>query len=514
METIIEMKDIVKVFPPNVVAVDAVTADFRKGEIHAIVGENGAGKSTLMKVLYGLESKNSGEILFHGKITIFKDPGEAIAAGIGMVHQEILLIQEYTIWENIVLGIEPVGLLGRINQVEARRNVQQKIDEFKFNLNPDDKVEDISVAARQKVEILKLLYHNVEVLILDEPTAVLTPQEIPQLFSELQRLRGNGKTILFISHHLDEVLTLSDRITVMRKGKKIATVDAKDTNKEDLARMMVGRDVLFLSKREAKQPGPVVFSIENLTYIDGNKRKRLDHLQLQVRAGEIVGIAGVEGNGQFELVNLIMGLSHPSSGQIQVNGKELTTADILERRKCVSFVSQDRSKMGAAVKASITDNVMMTHHRLNKRFTHWNGLLLDYRYSRQFTHQIEQQFNVSMGSMDNPFKSLSGGNQQKVILGRELLLDTPFLLLDQPTRGLDVGSIEYVHEIILKMRSQDRAILLISADLEELFRISDRIVVLSRGKIVADLPTEKTTVDQVGYLMLEGEDKAVEKEIR
>jgi len=514
METIIEMKEIVKVFPPNVIAVNGVTADFHKGEIHAIVGENGAGKSTLMKILYGLEPKNSGEILFHGQVVNFKDPGEAIAAGIGMVHQEILLIQEYTIWENIVLGIEPVGLLGRINQGEARRNVQIKIDEFKFNLNPDDKIAEISVAARQKVEILKLLYRNVEVLILDEPTSVLTPQEIPQLFSELQRLRDNGKTILFISHHLDEVLTLSDRITVMRKGKKIDTVDAKDTNKKDLARMMVGRDVLFLSKREVKKPGPVVVSIENLTYLDGNKRKRLDNLHIQVRAGEIVGIAGVEGNGQFELVNLIMGLSHPSSGQIQVNGKELTSANILERRKCVSFVSQDRSKMGAAVKASITDNVMMTHHRLNKRFTHWKGLLLDYRYSRQFTRQIEEQFSVSMGSMDNPFRSLSGGNQQKVILGRELLLEAPFLLLDQPTRGLDVGSIEFVHETILKMRSQDRAVLLISADLEELFRISDRIVVLSRGKIVADLPIEKATVDQVGYLMLEGENKAIEQEIR
>jgi general nucleoside transport system ATP-binding protein len=514
MDTIIEMKDIIKVFPPNVVALDTVSTDFRKGEIHAIVGENGAGKSTLMKVLYGLEGRNGGEILYHGEPINYKNPGEAIAAGIGMVHQEILLIQEYTIWENIVLGMEPTGFLGRINKTQAIQNVQKKIDEFKFNLNPNDKIEDISVAARQKVEILKLLYRNVEVLILDEPTAVLTPQEIPQLFSELQRLRDNGKTILFISHHLDEVLALSDRITVMRKGKMIATVDAKDTNKEDLARMMVGRDVLFLSKRETKQPGQLVFSIKNLSCVDGNKRKRLDDLNLQVRAGEIVGIAGVEGNGQYELVNSIMGLIQPTSGQIEVNNNNLISADILERRKFVSFVSQDRSKMGAAIKASITDNVMMTHHRLNKRFTHWNGALLDYRYSRQFTRQIEEQFGVSMGSMDNPFKSLSGGNQQKVILGRELLLDTPFLLLDQPTRGLDVGSIEYVHEIILKMRSQDRAILLISADLEELFRISDRIVVLNRGRIVADLPTEKTNVDQVGYLMLEGKEKEDAKETR
>jgi simple sugar transport system ATP-binding protein len=513
MDTIIEMRDIVKVFPPNVVALDDVSTEFRKGEIHAIVGENGAGKSTLMKVLYGLEPRNDGEIIYKGKSAQFNSPGEAIAGGIGMVHQEILLIQEYTIWENIVLGMEPTGFLGRINRQEARRSVQSKIDEFKFNLNPDDKVENISVAARQKVEILKLLYRNVEVLILDEPTAVLTPQEIPQLFGELRRLRDTGKTILFISHHLDEVLDLSDRITVMRKGKKIATVEAQKTNKEDLARMMVGRDVLFLSKREPKQLGEVAVSIDNLKYVDGNNRTRLEDIHLQIHAGEIVGVAGVEGNGQFELVNAIMGLIQPTTGKISVLGHDLATADILDRRRFISFVSQDRGKMGAAVKASINENVMMTHHRLNPKFTRWNGMLLDYRYARSFTHSIEEKFSVSMGSMDNPFKSLSGGNQQKVILGRELQLDTPFLLLDQPTRGLDVGSIEYVHELILKMRMEDRAVLLISADLEELFRISDRIVVLHRGRIVADLPVEQTNVDQVGYLMLEGKEKENAQEV-
>ena len=514
MESIIEMKDIVKVFPPNVVALDSVSAEFRRGEIHAIVGENGAGKSTLMKVLYGLEASNGGGIYLNGNPVHFRDPGEAIAAGIGMVHQEILLIQEYSIWQNIILGIEPSNFWGKIDQQQARQSVQKKIEEFNFNLRPDDKIEDISVAARQKVEILKLLYRNVEVLILDEPTAVLTPQEIPQLFQELRRLRDTGKTILFISHHLDEVLALSDRITVMRKGKKVATVDTGETNKEDLAKMMIGREVLFLSQREAKPAGRVVFEVDNLNYLDGNHHKRLENLHLEVKAGEIVGIAGVEGNGQFELVNSIMGLIQPSAGRILVNGQDLTKAEILERRKFISFVSQDRGKMSASLNASITENLMMTHHRLNPRFTQWKGMLLDFKYARQFTREVEQQFTVNMGSMDEPFKSLSGGNQQKVILGRELLLDTPFLLLDQPTRGLDVGSIEYVHELILKMRTQDRAILLISADLEELFRIADRIVVLHRGKIVGDLLTENTDVEQIGYLMLEGKDKADAKEIR
>lgn len=512
MQVLIEMKDIIKVFPPNVVAVDNVTTDFRKGEIHAIVGENGAGKSTLMKVFYGLEQFNQGEIRYLGQTVRFQEPGEAIARGIGMVHQEILLIPQYTVWENIVLGAEPINFLGVIDRQRARQMVQSKIDEFQFNLDIDAKVDDISVAARQKVEILKLLYRNVSVLILDEPTAVLTPQEIPQLFNELRRLRDHGHTILFISHHLEEVLTLSDRITVMRKGKKIATVQAEETTKEELAEMMVGRAVLFTSHREKSNPGMEVFSIENLTYVDGTHHTRLENINFHVREGELVGIAGVEGNGQFELVNSIMGLIRVTQGKISVNGFDITNAEILERRRYISFVSQDRGKMGAAVKASILENVMMTHHRLNPDFTAWKGLILNDQFARQFTRQIEQQFAVVMGNQDNPFRSLSGGNQQKVILGRELLLDTPFLLLDQPTRGLDVGSIEYVHETILKMRELKRAILLISADLEELFRIADRILVLHRGKIAADLPTDQTNIEQIGYLMLEGKEKNLAKE--
>lgn len=507
MQILIEMKDIIKVFPPNVVAVDNVSTDFQKGEIHAIVGENGAGKSTLMKVLYGLEQYNQGEILINGKGINFQEPGDAIAHGIGMVHQEILLIPQYTVWENIILGAEPTNFLGMIDSQTARKLVQAKVDEFQFNLNIDAKVDDISVAAAQKVEILKLLYRNVSVLILDEPTAVLTPQEIPQLFNELRRLRDHGHTILFISHHLEEVLTLSDRITVMRKGKKIATVNANETNKEELAQMMVGRTVLFTSHREKKEVGEKTFEVDHLTYIDGTHHERLTDINFHVREGEIVGIAGVEGNGQYELVNSIMGLIHITQGNIQVNKTNITKADILERRKHISFVSQNRGKMGAAVKASILENLMMTHHRLNPKFTKWNGLLLNDQYAREFTRLIEQQFSVVMDNMDNPFRSLSGGNQQKVILGRELLLDTPFVLLDQPTRGLDVGSIEYVHELIIKMKEQNRAILLISADLEELFRIADRILVLHRGKIVADLPTEKTDIEEVGYLMLEGKEK-------
>ncbi|MBN1266975.1 MAG: ABC transporter ATP-binding protein [Anaerolineales bacterium] len=504
MENIIEMTGIVKVFPPNVVALDNVSAGFRRGEIHAIVGENGAGKSTLMKVLYGMEERNAGEIFYSGKPVFYHEPGEAIADGIGMVHQEILLIPEYTVCQNVVLGVEPTHILGVLDDEEARRRVVEKIEEFQSNLQPETLVEDLSVAARQKVEILKLLYRNVSILILDEPTAVLTPQEIPQFFNELRRLRDNGKTILFISHHLDEVVELSDRITVMRKGEVVDTVDAAGTSKRELASMMVGREVIFTSLREEKKPGEVVFSVSGLSYRNPHGHQQLKEISFDVRAGEIVGIAGVEGNGQYELVNTITGLLDASGGSFQVNGTGLTHLPILERRKRISYVSQDRSRMGASRTASIIENTIMSHHRLNRNFTRWKGILLNFKAARQFTENVQERFSVNMGSMDNPFNSLSGGNQQKIILGRELSLDAPFVLLDQPTRGLDVGSIEYVHHQILRMREQGRAVLLLSADLDELFRISDRILVMHRGKIVADHKNEDTTLEEVGIQMLEG----------
>jgi general nucleoside transport system ATP-binding protein len=504
LDDIIEMSHILKVFPPSLVALDNVSVTFRKGEIHAIVGENGAGKSTLMKILYGMQPADSGEIIYAGKKVKFNDPGEAIQAGIGMVHQEIMLVNQYKVWENVVLGIEPVKFLDYLDGKKARQQVKEKIEEFNFNLDPDTKVEDISIAARQKVEILKLLFRNVSVLIMDEPTSVLTPQEIPQLFDELKRLRDNDHTILFISHHLDEVLDLSDRITVLRKGEKVGTIDAAEITKTGLSQMMVGREVIFESIRHAQPPGEVVFEIAGLNYTDPDKRPRLTDINLHVRAGEIVGIAGVEGNGQLELVNVIIGLINPTSGSIKAQGEEITRKPILEKRKKVAFVSQDRANMSACVPAKITENAIMTHHRLDKRFTDWGGRVLDAREAALFTEKVHDQFDVQMTTGDAPFKSLSGGNQQKMILGRELLLKAPFILLDQPTRGLDVGSIEYVHSLIMDMRSRQRAILMISADLEELFRLCDRLVVMHRGKVVAELETEATNVTEIGYLMLEG----------
>ncbi|MFZ4662713.1 MAG: ABC transporter ATP-binding protein [Caldilineaceae bacterium] len=505
MNPIITLQNIVKIYPPNLVALDKVSVDFLPGEIHAIVGENGAGKSTLMKVLYGQEAASAGVITYQDKPVHFRHPGEAIANGIGMVHQEILLIPEYTVWQNIVLGAEPVDRWGRLDVAQARRQVGAKIAEFGFQLDPDALAGDLSVAAQQKVEILKLLYRNVTVLILDEPTAVLTPQEIPQLFTELRRLRETGRTILFISHHLDEVLALSDRITVLRKGRFVATVTAAETNEADLARMMVGRDLRPAPRRVKPTLGKAVFTVQNLSYVDKRGRHLLADINLVVRAGEIVGVAGVEGNGQFELAQSIIGLLLPSSGEIQVNGESITQLPILARRDRVSFVPQNRRTMGAAVTASITENVLMTHHRLNPRFTRWGGRLLDMREADRFTDEVEAAFGVVMRDNDQPFGSLSGGNQQKIILGRELALDNPFVLLDQPTRGLDVGSIEYVHGVITRLSEEGRAVLLISADLEELFALADRIVVLHRGRLVADLPTGETTIAAVGHFMLEGQ---------
>ncbi len=504
MDDIIEMNGIVKIFPPSLVALDDVSVTFRKGEIHAIVGENGAGKSTLMKALYGMQPADAGEIIFNGSKVKFIGSGEAIKAGIGMVHQEIMLVPQYTVWENVVLGSEPVNFIGHLDSKKARQLVKDKIDEFNFNLDVDAKIENISIAARQKVEILKLLFRNVKVLIMDEPTSVLTPQEIPQLFGELKRLRDNGHTILFISHHLDEVLDLSDRITVLRKGRKIGTLETREATKAGLAQMMVGREVIFETIRQEQPAGDVLFKIEHLNYTDHDNRDHLKDINLQVRAGEIVGVAGVEGNGQLELVNVIMGLIDPTSGSIFAQGVDITRKPILEKRRRIAFVSQDRGNMGASANAKITENVIMTHHRLNPLFTRWGGRILDFNKTAGFTKEVQDRFDVQMSTGENAFKSLSGGNQQKVILGRELLLEAPFILLDQPTRGLDVGSIEYVHRQMMEMRAKMRGILLISADLEELFRLSDRLVVMHRGKVVAELETKKTNVTEVGYLMLEG----------
>ncbi len=485
-----------KVFPPDVVALDDVSVDLRSGEVHAIVGENGAGKSTLMKILYGIHQPDAGRIRHLGREVRYSGPRDAITAGIGMVHQEILLVDEFTVWENVALGNEPVNVWGRVDRERARRDVAASIEVFELGIDGDALAGDLTVARRQQVEILKLLHRRVDVLILDEPTTVLAPGEVDELFEELDILRKGGRTIVFISHHLDEVLEIADRITVMRKGRLAGEVARGEATQESLARMMVGRNVVFTTERTPVDKGEVVLSVV------GVSAEGLDDASLSVSAGEVVGVAGVTGNGQGPFVECIVGLRPTTAGEIGIGGQDVAGVDILDRRRLLSYVPEDRRRAGAAVTSSIAENAIMTHHRLDPTLS--TGRLLDRGRMRELTETIRSGFSVVMSSPDAEFGSMSGGNQQKVILGRELSLDTDLVLLDQPTRGMDVGSIEYVHGLVDRLRSEGRAVLMVSADLEELFRVSDRIVVFHRGGIVADLVTTETDITEVGLAMLGG----------
>jgi simple sugar transport system ATP-binding protein len=501
-----------KTFPPATLALDDVSLSCERGEIHAIVGENGAGKSTLMKVLYGLEHADSGTIEFDGRRLAIRSPRDALAAGIGMVHQELVQVPEFTVWENVVLGIEPVGPFGSLNANDAARYVQSRIDEFGFGLRAGARLGDLSVAARQKIEILKLLCRDVRVLILDEPTAVLTPQEIPPFFDELRRLRDAGRTLLFISHHLDEVLELCDRVTVLRRGVHVATRPAAELTRSELATLMVGRDVDSQRRVERETIlGPVVLQLDALRVAAADGRPALIDVSLQVHESEIVGVAGVEGNGQAELVETLIGLTAPEriAGFIQIAGVRLTrNATILERRRHLSFVPADRGGAGSALQASVVDNVLMGHHRLDPAMTWAGGAMLNNGAARRLGEGIRQRYDVSLSGLDAPMRSLSGGNQQKVILGRELAAELPLLILDQPTRGLDVSAAEFVHNEILAQRDLGRAILMVSSDLEELLALADRVLVLHRGRLAGSLPIAEATIERVGRLMLTGSDDA------
>ncbi|MDI3547183.1 MAG: ral nucleoside transport system ATP-binding protein [Halanaerobiales bacterium] len=499
---LIKISSLVKIYPPATLAVDQVDLTIKEGEIHSIIGENGAGKSTLMKALYGLIPYNSGKIYLRGKEINFGSPKEAVRAGIGMVHQEFMLIPSYTVLENVILGVEPTGYFGVLNKRKARERVEKLVEEYNLNLNLNARIEDISVAARQKVEILKLLYKDVDILILDEPTAVLTPQEIEELFSRLKRLKAMEKTIIFISHKLDEVLELSDTITVMRKGKKVTTMVNENLTKSELARAMVGREVVFTVKKDEARPGDEVLRINNLTYTDRYKQERLKGINFNIRKGEIVGLAGVEGNGQFELVNCIMGLIDDYQGEILINGVRIDNLSILERRKLMAYLPQDRKDTGSAQDLSLISNSIMTHHRINPGLTGRWEALLDPGASRELTGQIIDKFNVLIPGIDAPISSLSGGNQQKVIVGREFMLNTDFVLLDQPTRGLDVGSIEFIQKEIIRKRDSGVGILLISADLDELFNLSDRLLIIYQGRIVAEVDPAEVDKEEVGEYML------------
>lgn len=499
-DTYIQMKGIVKVFPPDNVALKDVHLDIAAGEIHSIIGENGAGKSTLMKVLFGMERPGEGEIYISGEKVHISSPQEAVAKGVGMVHQEFMLIGEYTVLENIVLGLEPVKY-GLLNLDVSRKKLEAIMKEFKFDIPLDEKVKNISIAAQQKIEIVKLLYRDVNTLILDEPTAVLAPQEVEELFTLLKRLHKEGKTILFISHKLDEVLEVSERITVMRGGKLIWTRENKDLSKADLANAMVGREVMLKVDKGEAHPGKAVLEVEHLTVNNANiQKKDLDDVSLTVHSGEIVGVAGVEGNGQYELVQAVTGLL-PSEGTVRLNGKEIEKLDIHERRKMIAYVPQDRKTSGSSQTDSIEMNSMMTHHYISDSLMGKLGLISG-KKTKKLADGIIESYQVACQGPAMPIGSLSGGNQQKVIVGREFELPSELLVIDQPVRGLDVGSIEYIHKKIIEKRDAGEAVLLVSADLDELFNLSDRIVVMHGGKAVMVKQTKETDREEVGAYML------------
>ena len=525
-----------KVFPPALLALDRVALAIREGEIHSVIGENGAGKSTLMHVLYGMHPANSGRVILRGEEADFSTPREAVKAGIGMLHQEFMLIPSYTVYENVILGAEPITKFGSLDRRTAREKVSGLIEEYRLNLDPAARVEGLSVAAQQKVEILKLLYRDAAILILDEPTAVLTPREIEELFKRLKAMSRDGKTLLFISHKLDEVLELSDRITVMRKGRRITTEKNRNLTKAHLARAMVGREVMFSVRKTDADPGETVLSMESIVEappggrrvggrgVDrrsrggaafgsgrGSKGSRggrsgarplLKNISLELRSGEILGVAGVEGNGRLELIRVLTGVLGTAEGRIVLEGEDITQLGITERRGRFAYVPQKRKTEGSSQQASLIHNTVMTHHRFSARFQGPMKHLLSRKAGRAFTGEVIREFGVAAPSPRVTIGTLSGGNQQKIIIGREASLNSRFLLLDQPTRGLDVGSIEYIRKRIIQLRNRGTACLLISADLDELFALSDRLLVLHRGAVVAELNPEKTTIEEVGGYML------------
>ena len=499
---LVELRNLVKVFPPSVVALDGANLKIESGKVHSIIGENGAGKTTLMRAFYGLISCERGEMYYRGDAVSFSSPSEAVRAGIGMVHQEFMLIPSYRVIENIIIGAEPCKFHWTIDWKRARAHTMALMEKYGISVDLDAQVKTLSVAAQQKIEILKLLCRDVDVLILDEPTAVLTPQETEQLFRRIRALQSEGKTIIFISHKLDEVRDISDTITVMRKGRDVATIPNKDVTRKTLASLMVGREVIFSVEVPPAVPGEIVMEMEKVKSEPAGDGAGIDIDLLQVRRGEIVGIAGLEGHGQLALTEVITGLRRPIGGAIRILGEDVGAEGTITRRKHLSYVPQDRRYMGTCQSATLTHNAIMTHHRTNPLLAAMRGIFLSSTRCRELSQQIIDDFNVKISDLNQQIMHLSGGNQQKVVVGREFHLDHPFVLLDQPTRGLDVGSIEYIQKRIVEIRMAGCGCLLLSADLDELQTLSDRIVVLYQGRIVAEFGREEADRITIGHYML------------
>ncbi|HTH52278.1 MAG TPA: ABC transporter ATP-binding protein [Pyrinomonadaceae bacterium] len=496
----LELKNITKTFG-DVTANNDVSINVKKGTIHAIVGENGAGKSTIMRIAYGFYAADSGEIHVDGKKADIRGPHDAIARGVGMVHQHFMLVDTMTVAENIVLGAE-TGSAVALDLDEASRRIRSLSEELKLDINPNSTIEDLSVGQQQRVELLKALYRDAELLILDEPTAVLSPQEVEEFFGILRRMKSQGKTIIIITHKLDEVLAISDEVTVMRDGKAVGHTMTADTNAKDLARMIVGRDVLLRVEKTDAEPKDAVLAVRDLC-IRGNHGMAVDGVSFEVRAGEIVGIAGIEGNGQTELIEALAGLRGVAGGSFSFEDKDVTTRSARQLKELrIAHIPEDRHKRGLLLASDLAENsILGVHYRPPVAAA--SGLMNTTAIGKR-VREIIDDFDVRPPNPALPAKALSGGNQQKLIIGREFWLNPKLLLVSQPTRGVDIGAIEFIHRKLIGLRDAGSAVLLVSAELEEVTALADRLLVIREGKIVGEVDPKTTSTEDIGLMMTGG----------
>jgi ABC-type uncharacterized transport system ATPase subunit len=505
---VLEMRGISKRFATGTLANDHIDLDLQPREIHALLGENGAGKSTLMNILYGLVTPDEGEIRIDGEPAVIRDPADAIARGIGMVHQHFMLVPVLTVAENVVLGQEITQGGQILDMPAAERRIRELADRLGFTVDPRARVDQLSLGQQQRVEILKAIYRGARILVLDEPTAVLTPQETREIFGVLQRLREDGTSIIFISHKLDEVLEIADRITVIRRGKVVGSRRPAETNESELAELMVGRAVSLRVDRGQSHPGDVVLEVIGLRATDDRRHEVCRGVDMSIRAGEIVGIAGVGGNGQDELVECIVGLRKPIAGTIRLAGRDITRLSVEARRDLgIAYVPADRQRFGLVLPYRLPDNFVLTRYAESPYAAGFGGFVRQDQPIRSEAGRLAKEFDVRTSSLDVAAATLSGGNQQKVVVAREFRHDLKVLVLDQPTRGLDVGSVEFIHRQVIERRDAGVAVLLVSAELDEVLDLSDRILVMYRGRIVGSFAAAEAQREKVGLLMATGEER-------
>lgn len=496
----VEMRGVTKRFG-DVLANDSISLAVESGSIHAIIGENGAGKSTAMNILYGFYAADSGEILIDGQTRSIQNPGDAIRLGLGMVHQHFMLVEPLTVTENIILGSEP-GSSFAIDFKQARARVRELSEQYGLRIDADARIEDLSVGQQQRVEILKTLYRGAQILILDEPTAVLTPQEVVEMFAILRSLRDRGKTIIIITHKLAEVLALSDRITVMRDGRVVGNISTREATAEGLARLMVGREVLLRVEKTDAHPKDAILVVNNLSLESSTVHGSLNDVSLEVRAGEILGIAGVEGNGQTELIEIIAGLRPQTRGEILLEGKSIDRLDPRRRKNLgIAHIPEDRHRRGLLLDFDLAANSILGVHR-NSPLS--GAVLLNEQIIAERANRLVREYDVRPPNIALPARALSGGNQQKLIVAREFDINPKLILVSQPTRGVDIGAIEFIHKKLIELRDAGAAILLVSAELDEILSLSDRVLVMYEGRVVGEVDPRSVSEEEIGLMMTGG----------